>query len=101
MFNNSRYVTTGVMAKVPVEQQLLMWRIIDKFLELGKEIDYLQVMELSIHVDKNGRKEQVIKHRQEMPSYQQEYIVTVENPIEEKLFIIDDGQSTMLLASEY
>lgn len=101
MFNNNRYVTAGVMAEVPVEQQLLMWSIIDRFLELGKEVDYLQVMDLSIYVDKNGKEQQVIKHRQELPSYQQEYIVSVKKPIKEKLFIIDDGQSTMLLASEY
>ena len=101
MFKNSRYVTAGVMAKVPIEQQMLMWGILDKFLEQGVEVDYLQVIELSIKIDEKGKKQQLIKQRQEVPSYQREYIVSVEQPINEKIFIIDDGNTTMLLASEY
>lgn len=101
MFKNSRYVTAGIMAEVSLEQQILMWGILDKFLEQGVEIDYLQVIELSIKMDEKGKKQQLIKHRQEVPSYQREYIVSVEQPINEKIFIIDDGNTTMLLASEY
>lgn len=89
------------MAEVPLEQQMLMWGILDKFLAQGVEIDYLQVIELSIKMDEKGKKQQLIKHRQEVPSYQREYIVSVEQPINEKIFIIDDGNTTMLLASEY
>ena len=101
MFKNSRYVTASIMAEVPLEQQMLMWGILDKFLAQGVEIDYLQVIELSIKMDEKGKKQQLIKHRQEVPSYQREYIVSVEQPINEKIFIIDDGNTTMLLASEY
>ena len=59
--------------------------------------DYLQVFCLS---EKDGK--QVIKHSQEIPEYSYEYVVDVETPITNKVFVIDDKiYSTMLLATEY
>ena len=49
---------------------------------------------------KDGR--QRIKHTQEVPEYSKEYVISTENPITEKVFVIDDKtHSTMILAIEY
>ena len=59
--------------------------------------DYLQVFYLSAD---NGR--QRIKHTQEIPEYTKEYVLKVNSPITEKIFVIDDkAYSTMILANEY
>ena len=59
--------------------------------------DYLQVFSLSCE---NGR--QLIKHSQEEPEYEKEYVFDMVTAITEKIFVIDDeAHSTMLLASEY
>ena len=59
--------------------------------------DYLQVFSLSA---KGGK--QRIKHTQEAPEYSKEYVIFIENPVTEKVFIIDDRtHSTMILANEY
>lgn len=45
---------------------------------------------------------QIIQHKQEVPKYQNTYSVLVSNPVDTKIFVIDDGDySTMLLAEEY
>ncbi|MCU7192208.1 DUF960 domain-containing protein, partial [Turicibacter sanguinis] len=60
--------------------------------------DYLQVFELKA-IDKQT---QQIKHRQEVPKYKKVYQLRSINPIEQKIFIIDEGAyATMLLAEEY
>ena len=72
----------------------LKWELIE---DLPVDKDGLQVFSLS---EENGR--QVLKHSQEVPEYEKEYILDIEEPITEKIFVIDDGTySTMLLASEY
>ncbi len=59
--------------------------------------DYLQVFSLSVNGDS-----QRIKHSQEVPEYCKEYVITIENPVTEKVFVIDDTtHSTMILAEEY
>ena len=94
MFNNGFYVTRGVSDKIPLPLQIIMWELIE---DLPVDKDGLQVFSLS---EENGR--QVLKHSQEVPEYEKEYILDIEEPITEKIFVIDDGtHSTMLLASEY
>jgi hypothetical protein len=45
---------------------------------------------------------QSITHSSEEPAYKMEYVIPMENPIAEKVYIIDDDDhSTMLLANEY
>ena len=59
--------------------------------------DYLQIFSLSAD---DGR--QRIKHSQEVPEYSKEYVISTENPVTEKVFVIDDKtHSTMILANEY
>ena len=94
MFNNGFYVTRGVSDKIPLPLQIIMWELIE---DLPVDKDGLQVFSLS---EENGR--QVLKHSQEVPEYEKEYILDIEEPITEKIFVIDDEtHSTMLLASEY
>ena len=94
MFNNNRYLTCGVDSTIPLELQLFLWECVDR---LPAPKDYLQVFEL-----KPVGNLQSITHSSEEPEYHMEYLLPLEVPITEKLYIIDDGDhSTMLLASEY
>lgn len=94
MFNNSRYLTRGVQAEIPLELQIFMWNCID---QLPYERDYLQVFTLEPFGEM-----QRITHTSENPEYKMEYLITSEAPITAKAYVIDDGDhSTMLLANEY
>lgn len=94
MFTNNRYLTCGVDSTIPLELQLFLWECVD---HMPAPKDYLQVFEL-----KPVGILQSITHRSEEPQYKMEYVIPMENPIAEKVYIINDGiHSTMLLASEY
>lgn len=94
MFNNQRYLTRGVQAKIPLELQLFMWGCIDR---LPEERDYFQVFKLE---NLNGI--QKITHFSEQPEYHKEYLIPTGNPITAKVYIIDSNTYiTMLLAEEY
>lgn len=71
-----------------------MWELIK---QMPVDKDYLQVFSLSA---KDGR--QRIKHTQEVPEYNKEYVIFTENPVTEKVYVIDDKtHSIMILANEY
>lgn len=94
MPETKRYLTCGVDSTIPLELQLFLWECVDR---MPAPRDYLQVFEL-----KPVGILQSITHRSEEPKYHMEYVIPMENPIAEKVYIIDDGDhSTMLLASEY
>lgn len=94
MFNNKHYATKGVCEAIPPLLQIIMWELIK---QMPVDKDYLQVFSLSA---KDGR--QRVKHTQEVPEYSKEYVISTENPITEKVFVIDDKtHSTMILANEY
>jgi len=94
MFDNPRYLTCGVINSIPPPLQLFFWICIDM---LPEERDYLQVFELAPF----GGFQQ-IKHTSEQPEYHKVFLLPSDNPITEKIYIIDsDTYSTMLLASEY
>lgn len=94
MFDNKRYLTCGVDSTIPLELQMFLWECVER---MPAPKDYLQVFEL-----KPVGILQSITHRSEEPEYHMEYIIPMENPIAEKVYIIDDGDnSTMLLANEY
>lgn len=93
MFSNQRYLTKGVQADIPFELQIFLWECI----KAVPEPDYLQIFRLS---DFNGK--QRVIHEQEIPEYKREYLLAVTEPINAKVYVIDDGDhSTMLLAEEY
>ena len=94
MFRNSRYLTCGVDSAIPLVIQLFLWECVDS---LPEPKDHLQVFDL-----KPVGQMQSITHRSEEPEYHKEYLFPSDNPIAEKVYIIDDGDhSTMLLANEY
>lgn len=95
MFQNARYLTRGVDAEIPLHLQLFMWGCVDR---LPEKRDYLQVFEL----EPLGKKMQRITHTAEQPDHRMTYLISTEEPITAKIYVIDDGDhSTMLLASEY
>lgn len=100
MFDNrkQKYETKGINERLCVDYRIIMWDLIEK-LSKEMELDYLQVFEFAIE-DGNVQK---IKHSQEVPEYEKTYIVPrVEDGIEGKVFVIDDGDHcTMLWADEY
>lgn len=99
MFQGERYVTKGVMAKIPAYLQNVMWYMIETMEVQDK--DYLQVFNLSWTWE-NGQPKQQLIHSQEHPPYHKEYTFSANHPVLAKMFVIDDGtHSTMLLVEEY
>lgn len=94
MFTDDRYLTCGIQTRIPSALQMLIWNFIDT---MPEPKDYLQVFRLSVEDGK-----QRIEHMQEEPEFEKTYVFPMEEPIYEKIFVIDDGEhSTMLLAEEY
>lgn len=94
MFDNNRYLTSGVDNMISLELQLFLWECVD---QLPEPKDYLQVFDLS-----PSGTVQSITHRSEQPKYKKVYLLLSEKPITARIYVIDDGShSTMLLASEY
>jgi len=94
MFDNKRYLTCGVDNAIPIELQLFLWACVER---MPAPKDYLQVFDL-----KPVGNLQSITHSSEEPEYRMEYVIPMENPIVEKVYVIDDGDhSTMLLSNEY
>jgi hypothetical protein len=92
MFTN-RYITRGIQSEIPIVLQLFMWDCISAV----PEKDYLQIFRLS---ERDGK--QNIVHEQEVPEYNREYLLVVPEPVNAKVYVIDDGDHcTMLLAEEY
>lgn len=86
-------MTKGVQSEIPAVLQIFMWDCISAV----PEPDYLQIFRLS---EFNGQ--QKIVHEQEVPEYKREYLLAFPNPINAKVYVIDDGDHcTMLLAEEY
>ena len=96
MFTNERYVTKEVADIVPIDIQLLIWKLIE-VLEVKK--DYLQVFEL-IPIENDFVK---IIQKQEIPEYTCEIIInnkTIKEII--KIFVIDDIEySIMMFNTQY
>lgn len=94
MSETKRYLTCGVDSTIPLELQLFLWECVER---MPAPKDYLQVFEL-MPVDCL----QSITHSSEEPEYHMEYLLPMDTPIADKVYIIDDGDhSTMLLANEY
>ncbi len=93
MFKSERYMTKGVQSDIPVVLQIFMWDCI----KAVPEQDYLQLFLLS---EVDGK--QKVVHEQEVPEYKREYLLAFPEPINAKVYVIDDGDHcTMLLAEEY
>ena len=95
MFENQKFITSGVLSHIPAEITDLMWnRVLTMKVE---KKDYLQVFTLT-----KTPTGQHIVHTQEQPPYSYELDVPCDDAVDAKIFIIDDlTHSTMLLAEEY
>lgn len=94
MFDKDRYLTRGVSNKIPFEIQLLLWSMIG---EVKVKKDYLQVFEIE-PINDNLLK---IEHRQEVPKYKKDILVkNVGINSKVKIFVIDDGEYSMMMLSE-
>lgn len=101
LFMNDKYITRGIKEKINLinpTTYLMLWNLIDE-MDVEKK-DYLQVFNLRT---KLGIKTiQEIEHTQEEPPYKSIHRFYTENPVDAKVFVIDDGDhATMLLAEEY
>ena len=102
MFNiDKKYMTIGIKEEIGIDIQLFMWNEIEKRINLKKELDYLQVFNISI-IDKDKGIVK-IEHTQEIPEYKKTSIIKskeVRNNL--KVFVILEAEyATMLLTSEY
>lgn len=97
-----RYETRGINERLPVDYRFLLWTLID---EAGKnmQLDYLQIFQFQLEENEKGEMVQIINHCQEEPEFAHTYeFLLTDIPIEEEIYVIDDGvQCTMLFASEY
>lgn len=100
MFENKRYMTKAIASDISFDLQLYLWELIDE-LKAKIKLDYLQVFQLNT-VEENGIILQQIIHSQEIPAYHSETLIYCLEPVNAKIYCIDDGEnSTMLLADEY
>ena len=92
-------VTKGIVNSMPDLLQPTMWYLVTVM--KAEEKDYLQIFEFST-VIKSGEIKQKIVHKQECPKYEKEYVISIDEPVELKAYIIfDNNTTTMLLAEEY
>lgn len=99
-----KYVTKGIVNKLPLELQMFLWSCIEERVARDEVMDYLQVFKLqNIYDPDMGLKVTKVIHSQEIPEY--EYIYYLRDgssPVEGTIFVIDDGAVvTMLWADEY
>ncbi|MCM0648427.1 DUF960 domain-containing protein [Clostridium swellfunianum] len=102
MFDNERYITKGVNETISIQLGLLLWSLIDELKKKEKfTIDYLQVFELRSIKSNNGFNQELI-HKQEVEPYKKVYLFSASEPIDAKIYAIDDSEhSVMMLSSEY
>ena len=101
-FDSQKYITSGVRERIPLEIQLMMFRSIGFMRKkTDDQLDYLQVFKLET-LGEEGNYLLSIRHEQEVPEAKIDIVVPVADPINEKLYVIDDvDHVTMLLAEEY
>ena len=93
-FQSSRYMTRGISTQIPIATQLRIWGLIEM---IPVPADYLQIFCLE---GSDGI--QRITHEQEEPVYHNEISFPCDNPVNAKIYVIDDEtHCTMLLAEEY
>lgn len=95
-----KYMTRGVQECIPFDLVVLMWQMYDRCKEEMNSCDYLHVFQLKML--EGDMLNQEIIHQQEVPEYERTYVIAVNQPVTEKVYIIQsDEYITMLLANEY
>lgn len=103
MFDPPRYATSEIVETLSPEIQSTLWSMVDLLrLRSGVKPDSLQSFKLAPSVYQRDALNQVILHRQEQPHYIATNLMSVDQPVTAKVFVIDDGEhATMMFASEY
>lgn len=97
-FQNKRYVTKGIVQVIPSHLITVMWNIVEHL--PIEEKDYLQIFELEV-VGNSVVRLQVIKHRQEEPSYMSPVLyIPCTECFAGKVYIIDDGTASVMCFPE-
>jgi hypothetical protein len=91
-----KYITAGVCNQISLPTQMMIWQLATS---LPCQADYLQVFKLEPGV-KNGRAIQTIEQSQEMPEYKRSCSFYCGGAVNEKLYLIDDGDHITLMMSE-
>lgn len=86
--------------------QMEIWNIIDELKSMDNfHMDYLQVFELNKMENTkefNNSYNQEVVHFQEQPEYRQQIFLKVNNPVNAKIYVIDDSEHTVMTeTSEY
>ncbi|MBP2031932.1 hypothetical protein J2Z42_000597 [Clostridium algifaecis] len=106
MFDNKRYITIGIRKNINKKIQMEIWNIIDRLKSKDNfHLDYLQVFELKEIENTRELNEfynQKIVHFQEQHEYKEKIFIKVNNPVNSKIYVIDDSKHTIMMeASEY
>ena len=92
------YITAGIKVKVPIPIQEFIFFIYNL---TPTDKDYIQVFRLN-EVKGNNTTFQRVEQSQEVPAFKREYLIVTDEAINEKIFIVDDGENVvMMLAEEY
>lgn len=101
---DKRYSTNTVATEVDLDIQMILWSMIDAWKSQGKELDYLQVFDLSLECT-FGRMFLKIEHHQEVPELKEVAYFRVYQPINTTIWIVnngdDEGNAVMMYPSEY
>ena len=97
------YATRGVAESVPLDLQLLLWRLVEAVEEENPVTDYLHIFECSQVRHLGKWCQQKVLHRQEQPPLCYELVVDgVSAPFFGVIWVIKDGEyATMLFPEEY
>lgn len=91
--NGNRYITTRVAEQIHPIIIMLLWELIEDIPE--QQRDYLQILKLS--VDATDSRHQLVEHTQEKPYYKNNKMFYTLNPVNAKLYFIDDGTVQMMM----
>lgn len=95
-----KYMTRGVQECIPFDLVVLMWQMYDRCKEEMDSCDYFHVFQLKGLEGEVLNQE--ITHKQEVPEYKRTYVINIDHPITEKVYVIEnEDYVTMLLANEY
>ena len=91
-------VSDEVAARVPINIQAALWRLIGEKRRQGEELDSTQSFEIDSQTDVHGEEVLVVVHRQDNPAFVD---VTVLRRLPEKfvgrVVVVDDGERAVML----
>lgn len=101
MFDNKRYITRGINAKVPLSIQIIIWQMIDDLRMTKKNIDYLQ----KFKVESSDRYLKIVQSSSE-PKFENTFefplgsVETGENKHFYTVWVLDDGEQSVMMFPE-